>query len=626
MDLDCRNFNTLWGSVLVQTLAGLGLRYGIICPGSRSAPLAVAFSQCSAIEAIPILDERSAAFFALGLAKRIHQPVALVCTSGTAGANTYGAVIEAAQSGVPLLVLTADRPPELRECHAGQTIDQLKLFGQFPRWQAELALPDESWEPGGVSPLAYLRQTLIQAWERALYPLPGPVHLNCPFREPLAPRPDPKVIPLAQSPALQHFVTHSQQVLHHWRRANTGLQSAIATRKWTLDIAPSDTLLLLVGPLQPADPHHLIQFIAHLAETFHCPILTDALNPLRNADILRPYVISTYDFILRNGERAQTLEPQVILQVGELPTSKTLREWLQKCSVLRYIITAGHPENLDPLHGQVIHLRGSLEAYPPHSPLSWGQVDPAETIVPSQPPHPHRQHYLQTWKTFDQQYQTQLHQIFTTLEEIREPKVAWLLAQTLPSDTLFFVANSTPIRDLEWFWQPPAARPLQPFFNRGANGIDGTLSTALGLVHGSDRPGVLLTGDLSLLHDTNGFLQRSSFRGSLTIVLINNQGGGIFELLPIADFEPPFESFFATPQTINFAQLCHTYGLFHTLITHWNQLETHLKNLPAQGIQVLEIQSDRRSDALWRKHYFEQCKTTSDGAEQHDRYLYNKPV
>jgi 2-succinyl-5-enolpyruvyl-6-hydroxy-3-cyclohexene-1-carboxylate synthase len=597
MDLDCRTLNTLWGSVLVETLAGLGLRYAIICPGSRSAPLAVAFSQSETIEAIPVLDERSGAFFALGLAKRLQEPVALVCTSGTAGANTYGAVIEAAHTGVPLLLLTADRPPELRECHAGQTIDQLKLFGHFPRWQLELALPDEGWNDGDFSPLtshlAYLRQTLIQAWERSLYPVAGPVHLNCPFRDPLSPHPDPRITPLAESPVLHRFATDSQRVLDRWRLAQSRPVQDLPQP--TLNFSPQETLLILVGPLQPSQPDRFIEIIAHLAQTFHCPVLTDALNPLRNAEILRPYAITTYDFILRNGERAETLRPQVILQIGELPTSKTLRQWLHQTQVLRYVITDGHPDNVDPLHGPVIHLRGSFDRL--------GRLKTGERGEPT----PERQQYLHTWQTFDRQYRTQFHDLFSTLTDLREPKVAWLLSQTLPPDTLLFVANSTPIRDVEWFWLPSSLRPLSPFFSRGANGLDGTLSTALGMVHGSDRPGVLLTGDLSLLHDTNGFLQRSSFRGSLTIVLINNQGGGIFELLPIADFDPPFETFFATPQNIDFADLCQTYRISHTLIQTWDHLQTHLEHLPSHGIQVLEIRTDRRGDAVWRKQIFKKA-------------------
>ncbi|WP_254721985.1 2-succinyl-5-enolpyruvyl-6-hydroxy-3-cyclohexene-1-carboxylic-acid synthase [Kovacikia minuta] len=194
MSIDFTNTNLVWTSILAETLQRLGLRTAIVCPGSRSAPLAVAFARHPKIEALPVLDERSAAFFALGIARQSHLPVVLVCTSGTAGANFYPAVIEARESRVPLLVLTADRPPELRDCNAGQAIDQHKLYGTFPNWQAELALP--SLEP---SLLAYLRQTTIYAWEQTLYPVPGPVHLNLPFRDPLAPLPQPEAQTLAET-------------------------------------------------------------------------------------------------------------------------------------------------------------------------------------------------------------------------------------------------------------------------------------------------------------------------------------------------------------------------------------------------------------------------------------------
>ena len=211
MDLDFRNVNTLWASLMVNTLAGLGLQHALLCPGSRSSPLAIALSRCPRIETIVVLDERSAAFFALGLAKQTHRPVAFVCTSGTAGANAYGAIIEARHTGVPLLILTADRPPELRDCHAGQTIDQLKLLGQFPRWQVELAIPEAT-----IPLLAYLRQTMIHAWERSLYPTPGAVHLNCPFRDPLAPQTDAVVMAWATRESMASFQRDSLELLEQW--------------------------------------------------------------------------------------------------------------------------------------------------------------------------------------------------------------------------------------------------------------------------------------------------------------------------------------------------------------------------------------------------------------------------
>ncbi|MGB3766726.1 MAG: 2-succinyl-5-enolpyruvyl-6-hydroxy-3-cyclohexene-1-carboxylic-acid synthase, partial [Phormidesmis sp.] len=185
MALDFRNVNSLWASVAVETLARLGLQTAVICPGSRSTPLTYAFARHSKIEALPILDERSAAFFALGCAKKQFRPVALVCTSGTAGANFYPAVIEAYESGVPLLLLTADRPPEMRDCASGQTIDQQKLFGRFVRYYSEMAVPVAS-----LAMLGYLRQTLVSGWSQAIAPHAGPIHFNCPFQDPLPPLPD----------------------------------------------------------------------------------------------------------------------------------------------------------------------------------------------------------------------------------------------------------------------------------------------------------------------------------------------------------------------------------------------------------------------------------------------------
>jgi 2-succinyl-5-enolpyruvyl-6-hydroxy-3-cyclohexene-1-carboxylate synthase len=188
-----------------------------------------------------------------------------------------------------------------------------------------------------------------------------------------------------------------------------------------------------------------------------------------------------------------------------------------------------------------------------------------------------------------------------TMTQLFEGKVAWLLSQILPPETPLFIANSMPVRDVEFFWKPNHRR-IQPFFNRGANGIDGTLSTALGMAH-RNQSSVMLTGDLALLHDTNGFLLRNKFIGHLTIILINNNGGGIFEMLPISKFDPPFEEFFATPQNINFAQLCMTYGVEHQLIESWQQFKEVLNPLPAVGIRVLELQTNRKADAQWRKEY-----------------------
>jgi 2-succinyl-5-enolpyruvyl-6-hydroxy-3-cyclohexene-1-carboxylate synthase len=577
MPIDFRNINTVWSSILAQTLKYLGLTTAVICPGSRSTPLAVAFAQQQEIDSIPVLDERSAAFFALGMAKATARPVVLVCTSGTAGANFYPAVIEARESRVPLLILTADRPPELRDCHSGQTIDQLKLYGNYPNWQTELGLASV-----GIGRLRYLRQTLIHAWERTLFPTPGPVHLNIPFRDPLAPlhQLDPDTLP---SPfELEEFFTN----LSHSPLPITHYPLPIPYPEWQ----QCDRGIIIAGVAQPQHPREYCDAIAHLSQTLKWPVLAEGLSPVRNHANLNPYLISTYDLILRNSKLAQQLTPKMVIQIGELPTSKELRTWLDNTQPQRWVIDPSH-HNLDPLHGKTTHLRTTIEQLATTiPPLSKGGLGGDRTSD-----------YIDQWCKAEAKVRSAVDQNMANLNQLFEGKAAWLLSQSLPPETPLFIANSMPVRDVEFFWKPNNTG-IRPFFNRGANGIDGTLSTALGIAH-HNQSSVMLTGDLALLHDTNGFLLKNKFVGHLTIVLINNNGGGIFEMLPISKFYPPFEEFFATPQDINFAQLCVTYGVEHQLIQSWEQLRELLNPLPSQGIRVLELRTDRKADARWRREY-----------------------
>jgi 2-succinyl-5-enolpyruvyl-6-hydroxy-3-cyclohexene-1-carboxylate synthase len=585
MPIDFSNTNSVWASLLAETLQRLGLATAVICPGSRSAPLAVAFAKHPQIEAIPVLDERSAGFFALGLARQSGLPVVLVCTSGTAGANFYPAVIEARESRVPLLVLTADRPPELRECHAGQAIDQQKLFGSFPNWYAELALPSVA-----IEMLAYLRQTLIQAWERSLWPIPGAVHLNLPFRDPLAPVPDATTDALRLHFQLEDFLGDLTPATHlsTWRADQllSPVQvGAIPLHTWQ----QCERGLIIAGPAQPRDPKQYCLAIAQLSQLLGWPVLAEGLSPLRNYADLNPYLISTYDLILRNRPLATQLAATSVVRIGEMPTSKELRSWLSVTQPRQWIID-GSDRNLDPLHGKTTHLRLSIEQLASTIERQPNDYQP-KTLQP----------YLAAWCTAESKLRHRLDRAIADLDLLFEGKAAWLLSQHLPTGTPLFIANSMPVRDVEYFWVPGNSA-VQPWFNRGANGIDGTLSTALGIAH-RNQSSVLLTGDLALLHDTNGFLLRNKSVGHLTVVLINNDGGGIFEMLPISRFDPPFEEFFATPQQINFAQLCASYQVEHQLIQSWQQLIQQLNPLPATGIRVLELQTNRQADAKWRQTY-----------------------
>lgn len=564
---DPRNVNSLWCSVLVETLARCGLRQAVISPGSRSTPLTIAFARHPGVESIPVLDERSAAFFALGLAKQEMRPVALVCTSGTAAANYLPAVIEAREGGVPLLVLTADRPPELRACASGQTIDQQKLYGVYPNFYHELAVPELS-----VERLEYLRQTLRHAFTRTLQPQLGPVHLNAPFRDPLPPVADEATRGLAERVDWEEFFSH---VAPPARVVLTTEVPALAA-----DIHG----LIVAGPAQPTDPAAYAAAVGEISRRLGWPVIADGLSPLRQHADKVPGLVTTYGAILRHEAAAERLKPERVICLEAWPTSKVLRAWLEAAKAPTLLVTE-QGDNRDALHGRTQVLRISLPAFA------------AQLPPPGEP-----NGYERMWAVRESRARAALDGALTAEAGLFEMKAAWLLAKHLPAGTTVAVANSMPIRDVESVW-PAGSRALRPVFNRGANGIDGTLSTALGAAHGG-RPAVLLTGDLALLHDSNGFLLAPKFHGSLTIVLINNHGGGIFEHLPVASFDPPFEEYFATPQEADFGKLCAAHGVAHTVVGAWAEFVPLVANLPAKGIRVLELRTDRKRDAAGRKALF----------------------
>jgi 2-succinyl-5-enolpyruvyl-6-hydroxy-3-cyclohexene-1-carboxylate synthase len=566
--LDFRNVNALWGSVVAETLVRSGVSKVVVSPGSRSTPLAFAFARHPAIEAIPVLDERSASFFALGMAKRDMRPVALLCTSGSAGAHYFPAIIEAHEAGVPLVVITADRPPEMRGCASGQTIDQHRLYGVYTGFYHELAVPELS-----LALFQYLRQTVAHAVERSLAPYGGPVHLNAPFRDPLVPTEDTGT-------------TDAFGAAIDW----DGFFAHLAPPAAVLAIAELPAFsqsvhgVIVAGPALTADPAGYAAAVGLIARKLGWPVLADGLSPVRNYAAAVPHLVTRYDAILRNAAAAESLKPEFVLCLGEWPTSKVLRGVIDS-SGAQVVFVTDRPDNRDALHAATRRL-----------------VLPLSTLAEALPAADAPNGYEKLWAGHEARAQAALDLKLTSEEALIEPKAAWLLGRHLPKDTSLAVANSMPVRDMEFVWSANDSA-VRVFCSRGANGIDGTLSTALGIAHGG-APTVLLTGDLAFLHDSNGLLLAPKFKGSLTVVLINNRGGGIFEHLPVAAFDPIFEEYFATPQEADFAKLCSAHGVAHVHVEDWSHFRALISSLPGHGIRVLEINTDRKRDAAWRKDAF----------------------
>jgi 2-succinyl-5-enolpyruvyl-6-hydroxy-3-cyclohexene-1-carboxylate synthase len=566
--LDSRNVNALWGSVVAETLVRMGVTRAVVSPGSRSTPLAFAFARHPGMEAVPVLDERSAGFLALGMAKRDMRPVVVLCTSGTAGANIYPAVIEAHESGAPLVVITADRPPEMRGCASGQTIDQHRLYGTFARLYHELALPEAN-----LPLLRYLRQTIAHGVESALGPHAGPVHFNAPFRDPLAPVDDGgSTEAFAASVNWEDFFGHLAP------------PSRVAVGSDVPAFAHSVHGVIVAGPALTADPAGYSAAVGEISRRLGWPVLADGLSPVRNHAAAVPHLVTRYDAVLRSPRAADSLRPEFVLCLGEWPTSKVLRSWIEASHAPVLFVTE-RPDNRDALHGRTRRVASDLGAL-------------AAGLAAADAPNG----YERLWSGMEARAREALDARLGAEEALVEPKAAWLMAKHLPENSCVFAANSMPVRDMEFVW-PANDRGIRVFSNRGANGIDGTLSTALGVAHGGG-PSFLLTGDLAFLHDSNGLLSAPKFRGSLTVVLINNHGGGIFEHLPVAQFGQVFEEFFATPQEVDFARLCSAHSVGHVHVEDWAHFGSLLSAPPASGIRVLELRADRKRDAAWRKEAF----------------------
>ncbi|WP_240375409.1 2-succinyl-5-enolpyruvyl-6-hydroxy-3-cyclohexene-1-carboxylic-acid synthase [Bacillus piscicola] len=549
----------------INELAQNNLQHAVVSPGSRSTPIAMLLAAHPDIEVHMNMDERSAGFYALGLAKSLQEPVALVCTSGTAAANYYPAVIEAAYSRVPLLVLTADRPHEQRDNGSPQTIDQIQLYGNYVKWFVEMALP-ESTEPM----MRYARTIGVRALSAAKNLPAGPVHLNFPLREPLVPN---------MNKAAEKYKEPIEEALS---LSDTGVLSVSEMQEtyYANLLADAERGMIVCGELVERGAQ---EAIIMLGEKLGFPVLADPLSQLRSGPHRKDVVIDTYDTILRASQASAILKPDVILRFGTMPVSKPLLLFLKEQRHAQHVVVDGGGGWRDPagLPAQMVYCdeRRFCDA------ISQSLPDQAKN------------HWLSFWQNMNDKTKQALRDIREA--ELNEGMVFSLLGDHLPDFATLFVGNSMPIRDLDTFFHAND-KNIRIFANRGANGIDGVVSTAAGMSAVSEHT-VLVIGDLSFFHDMNGLLAARLEKVNMTILLINNDGGGIFSFLPQATEKEHFETLFGTPHGLDFSHTAGLYGAAYKKVKTWEEWESAFCPSFAQpGLKIIEVPTDRAANV--QKH------------------------
>lgn len=536
-----------FAATFVDELAAQGVEFACVSPGSRSAPVAMALQRHPRIKVLVHIDERSGSFFAVGLGKATGKPAVVLTTSGTAAAELHAAVVEASYSGTPLIVLTADRPPELQSVGANQAIDQQHLFGTAARWYFDPGVPVEMPNAARV-----WRRLAARAVAEAAS---GPVHLNLPFREPLVP--PPGQVPVAEEAPAQALT--SGRLLPNQAQV-ASLASALQR---------SQRPLVVAGELR--DGERLAPALARLG----LPVLAEPTSQLRRADA--GAAIESYEALLRAGWSLQH-GPDLVIRLGGTPTSRVLNRWLAAAAAPTFLVDPDRVwRDQDQVATSVMACdpQPLLEALPPLDRAGW------------------RDQWVSAGKRASAAIAATM--VSTPLHE---GHVVRALSARLPETGQVFIGSSMPIRAADSFW--PLTRPQQRFFgNRGASGIDGLVSTGLGVATGRDTaPTVLLLGDLSLYHDMNGLwaLQRHGIRA--TIIVCDNNGGGVFSFLPQAEHQDVFEEIFVTPLGLDLSQVARLYGLVYSPVSDRSGLEPAIADAIAAPTPTMVVVKMKREDSV----------------------------
>jgi 2-succinyl-5-enolpyruvyl-6-hydroxy-3-cyclohexene-1-carboxylate synthase len=577
------NRNALWGRVLADELARSGVEGVVVSPGSRSTPLVTAVEGHDDLRVFSVLDERSAAYFALGRARRTGAVTPLICTSGTAAANYHPAVIEADQGRVPLLLLTADRPPELRDSGANQTVDQEKLYGDAVRWYKDLPEPEAD-----ERKLRSLRTTVARALTEATGTPLGPVHLNCPFRKPLEPTPVHGDVPSDLDPLAidgrddgRPFVSTTAGTPQLDRRDLHRLAEALSVGRG----------LIVAGPADPPgiDP----EAVTALAHATGFPILADPLSGLRFGGHTRvTTTVGGYDGYLDPRVTDDWPAPETILRIGASPTSKRLRKYLARTDARQFVVdpagawreaefTATDLVVADPsrLAGRLAEVVGGPDAAEWRE--RWADADRTHREVVADATDDGASGYF-------------------------EGAILADVADLAPEPATLVVSNSNPIRDADRYVAPTAAN-YTVLGNRGASGIDGVVSTALGAGSATTDHLTLVIGDLAYYHDGNGLLSALRCGVDATIVLVDNGGGGIFHRLPIESFEPPFTEAFVTPHGLDFEPTADLYGLDYAAVEDREGFcDAYAESVASDGTDVIDVRTDAEASQRTREQLVEE--------------------
>ena len=567
-------------AALVDEFYQLGVRHAVFSPGSRSTTMAMLFKEHEGFETYMNIDERSASFMALGIAKAHKEPTVLVCTSGSAVAHYLPAVLEAQYTGVPLIVLSADRPHTLLHVGAPQTVDQHKIFGTAVNYFEELAVPQESHY------YTYPRQVARKAYMKAMDTKKGPVHINVPLFEPLVPelsrnhfeagRSSFKVVKPNYGSV---FDCRHENDLTHINNAVDIAHGNDGTNEINDLFKRYERILILAGPQIDIDEAETIR---SFGAALQAPILADPLSNVRGCGTSK-VVISTYDALLAGQALWHELKPDCVIQFGQIVVSKRVQQMIASWTDVEYIEVNPTMDSMNPTGKTTIHMQASIDVFT----HLHGKNNSSDT-------------YLNIWRRLDQEGKKQLS---TAIDEPHcfEGRTIRELQKQIPEDGQIFVANSMTIRDFDYFWFSGESKAVL-YGNRGVNGIDGTISTALGLaVNG--RPTYLVTGDLSLFHDLNGLAVAKTHNLNLTIILHNNDGGGIFEYLPQKGTKH-FDYLFSTSQGLDYSGAAKLYGCGYTKISSPNELSSVLANVSQEtGVHIIEIPTNREYSRELHKKY-----------------------